>query len=146
MAASKKQAAAVAAARAMGAGNASVPGVDPSRRSDSDHSMSNVGAAGNSAQPTSQPGHDVAHGAPVPGVTDGTQPYPVRQASDHVEEVLQILKTAFPLLILSMETLVEHINQRFKATPEEEIYRLVCMLLQDAVQVSPYCEHLHCSY
>jgi transformation/transcription domain-associated protein len=103
--------------------------------------MSNVGAAGNSAQPTSQPGHDVTHVAPV---TDGTQPYPVRQASDHVEEVLQILKTAFPLLILSMETLVEHINQRFKATPEEEIYRLVCMLLQDAVQVSPYCEHLHC--
>jgi transformation/transcription domain-associated protein len=53
-----------------------------------------------------------------------------------VEEVVQILKTAFPLLILCMETLVDQINQRFKATPEEEIYRLICMLLQDAIQVN----------
>jgi hypothetical protein len=37
-----------------------------------------------------------------------------------------------------METLVDQINQRFKATPEEEIYRLVCMLLQDAIQVSRF--------
>lgn len=61
--------------------------------------------------------------------------HPVRQSWDHVDEVVQILKTAFPLLILSLETFVEQINGRFKATPEEEIYRLVCMLLQDAIQV-----------
>ncbi|KAI0053544.1 FAT-domain-containing protein [Auriscalpium vulgare] len=64
---------------------------------------------------------------------DGT-PQPVRQSWEYVEEVVQILKTAFPLLILSMETMVDQINQRFKATPEEEIYRLICMLLQDAMQ------------
>jgi len=62
--------------------------------------------------------------------------YPIRQSWEYVEEVVQILKTAFPLLILSMETMVDQINQRFKATPEEEIYRLTCMLLQDAMQVS----------
>ncbi len=48
---------------------------------------------------------------------------------------MQILKTAFPLLILTLETVVEHIAQRFKASAEEEIYRLICMLLQDAMQV-----------
>lgn len=46
-----------------------------------------------------------------------------------------MLKTAFPLLILSMETTVDQISHRFKATQEEEIYRLICMLLQDAMQV-----------
>jgi transformation/transcription domain-associated protein len=47
-----------------------------------------------------------------------------------------MLKTAFPLLILSMETTVDQISHRFKATQEEEIYRLICMLLQDAMQVT----------
>ncbi|EGO01921.1 hypothetical protein SERLA73DRAFT_166433 [Serpula lacrymans var. lacrymans S7.3] len=66
--------------------------------------------------------------------TDGTPAYPVRQPWEYVEEVVQILKTAFPLLILSMETMVDQILQRFKATSEEEIYRFICMLLQDAIQ------------
>ncbi|KAH7887705.1 hypothetical protein F5I97DRAFT_1804974 [Phlebopus sp. FC_14] len=65
---------------------------------------------------------------------EGQSSYAVRQAWEHVDEVVQILKTAFPLLILSMETMVDQIVQRFKATPEEEIYRLICMLLQDATQ------------
>ncbi|EMD40733.1 hypothetical protein CERSUDRAFT_111311 [Gelatoporia subvermispora B] len=60
-------------------------------------------------------------------------PYPVRQSWEHIEEVMQILKTAFPLLILSLETIVDQLLTRFKASPEEEIYRLVCMLLHDAI-------------
>ena len=39
------------------------------------------------------------------------------------------------LLILTLETVVEQIAGRFKAPPEEDTYRLVCMLLQDAMQV-----------
>ncbi|KZT74387.1 FAT-domain-containing protein [Daedalea quercina L-15889] len=56
-----------------------------------------------------------------------------RQSPDYVEEVVQILKTAFPLLILSMETMVDNIQSRFRASSEEEIYRLTCVLLGDAV-------------
>ncbi|KAG1820144.1 uncharacterized protein BJ212DRAFT_1266107 [Suillus subaureus] len=70
----------------------------------------------------------------APGASDTQPTYVVRQSWEHVDEVVQILKTAFPLLILSMETMVDQILQRFKATPEEEIYRLICMLLLDAVQ------------
>jgi transformation/transcription domain-associated protein len=73
------------------------------------------------------------------GASDAQPSYVVRQSWEHVDEVVQILKTAFPLLILSMETMVDQILQRFKATPEEEIYRLICMLLLDAVQVSNSC-------
>ncbi|KAI9063246.1 atypical/PIKK/TRRAP protein kinase [Trametes sanguinea] len=56
-----------------------------------------------------------------------------RQSWDLIDEIVQILKTAFPLLILTLETVVEQIAQRFKASQDEEIYRLICMLLQDAM-------------
>lgn len=46
------------------------------------------------------------------------------------------MKTGHPLLVLTIETMVDQILQRFKATAEEEIYRLVCMLLIDAIQVN----------
>ncbi|KAK2466244.1 hypothetical protein APHAL10511_001886, partial [Amanita phalloides] len=57
-----------------------------------------------------------------------------RQPWEHVDEILQVLKTTFPLLILSLETMVDQIQHKFKLSPEEDIYRNVCMLLQDAVQ------------
>ena len=63
-------------------------------------------------------------------------PPATRQAWDLIEEIMQILKTAFPLLILTLETVVEQIAGRFKGNADEEIYRLVCMLLQDAMGVS----------
>jgi hypothetical protein len=74
--------------------------------------------------------------------TDGLKPpentvtFPGQRSWEYVEEVVNMLKTAFPLLILSMETTVDQISHRFKATQEEEIYRLICMLLQDAMQVT----------
>jgi len=66
---------------------------------------------------------------------ESTPPFPPRQAGEYIEELFQILKTAFPLLLLSMETVVDQLTQRFKANPEEEIYRLVSMLMGDGIQV-----------
>ncbi|KAF5390637.1 hypothetical protein D9757_002758 [Collybiopsis confluens] len=57
-----------------------------------------------------------------------------RPTWDYVEELVQNLKTSFPLLILNLETLVDQIINRFKPTHEEDIYRHICMLLQDALQ------------
>ncbi|KAI0650812.1 atypical/PIKK/TRRAP protein kinase [Trametes meyenii] len=73
-----------------------------------------------------------SNGAPRP--PELTIPLATRQSWELIDEIVQILKTAFPLLILTLETVVEQIAQRFKASPEEEIYRLICMLLQDAMQ------------
>lgn len=81
---------------------------------------------GTVTQPTTQ-----ATAQSEPGATS----VPLRGAWDHIEEVNQILKTAFPLLILCMETLVDQINSHFKVSGEEDIYRLICMLMQDAIQV-----------
>ncbi|KAG9317678.1 hypothetical protein JVU11DRAFT_1890 [Chiua virens] len=139
-----------AAARAMQAGQAAA--VNGIKRTDSDVAMQDVAAEvsgdivkrensvvevnGNQQLPA---GHvdtsSSAPAAPGPHPAADVQPtYTVRQGWEHVDEVVQILKTAFPLLILSMETMVDQILQRFKAPPEEEIYRLISMLLQDAIQ------------
>ncbi|TCD69680.1 hypothetical protein EIP91_006697 [Steccherinum ochraceum] len=75
-------------------------------------------------------------GAPNPQQPGDNPQYPIRQSWEYVEEVVQILKTAFPLLIMSMETIVEQINSRLKPGVDEDIYRLMCMLLQDAVQTA----------
>ena len=64
-------------------------------------------------------------------------------AWDHVEDIVQLLKTAFPLLILSLETMLDQMLQRFKPSPEEECYRHVSMLLQDASQVRSVQIDLH---
>ena len=58
-----------------------------------------------------------------------------RAAWEHVDEILQALKTTFPLLILSLETMVDQVQHKFKPSPEEDVYRSICMLLSDAIQV-----------
>lgn len=144
--------AAAAAARAM---QASAVGVNGIKRADSEMSMqdatveasgeivkregASVEASGNQqllAAHADAPGSNSAPSLPGQHPTAEVQPiHTLRQGWEYVDEVVQILKTAFPLLILSMETMVDQILQRFKAPPEEEIYRLISMLLQDAIQV-----------
>ncbi|RKP14820.1 FAT domain-containing protein [Piptocephalis cylindrospora] len=62
-------------------------------------------------------------------------PPPVfRTALDHVEEVMSMLKTAFPLLALTVETMSGQLVSRLKPSSEEDLYRLICALLYDATQ------------
>jgi len=49
---------------------------------------------------------------------------------------MALLKTAYPLLALSMETMVDAILGRLKPTTDEDIYRLIVALLNDGVQVT----------
>ena len=70
---------------------------------------------------------------PPPAPTQSMGP---RQPWEHVEEVMNILKTAFPLLALTMEKMVDQISLRAKPASEEDIYRFFAALLADAHQVS----------
>lgn len=81
-------------------------------------------------------------GLPVPptpvfpaGLQQPIQPPGHRHPWEHVEEILSILKTAFPLLALSMEMIVDQVSTRFKPLPDEDIYRLISALLNDGLQV-----------
>jgi transformation/transcription domain-associated protein len=63
-----------------------------------------------------------------------------------VDEIINMLKTAFPLLALMMEKMVDHISIRAKPNSEEDIYRFFAALLNDAMLVSysrwgPCCVH-----
>ncbi|KAJ3100237.1 hypothetical protein HDU97_002421, partial [Phlyctochytrium planicorne] len=53
---------------------------------------------------------------------------------EHVDEVMAQLKTTYPLLALSMETMVDQMAQRLKPNTDEDIYRLIVALLNDGVQ------------
>lgn len=48
---------------------------------------------------------------------------------------MSVLKTAFPLLALSMETMGDQIQKFFKCPPDEDAYRLIVALLNDGLQV-----------
>ncbi|KAK7060621.1 transcription-associated protein 1 [Paramarasmius palmivorus] len=72
------------------------------------------------------------HGA-APNVNNDPVGFP-RPTWDCVEEIVQLLKTAFPLLTLSLETIVDQLITRFKPTFEENIYHHIHLLLGDAMQ------------
>ncbi|KAF2177502.1 hypothetical protein K469DRAFT_603242 [Zopfia rhizophila CBS 207.26] len=69
------------------------------------------------------------------GTPNGTAetPAPPKKPWDHVEEISAILKTAFPLLALSMETMLDQIQKNFKCPPDEDAYRLIVALLNDGL-------------
>jgi transformation/transcription domain-associated protein len=79
------------------------------------------------------------NGAGSPSGPQGQQPQTPGQAVtkkppwEHTEEILSVLKTAFPLLALSMETMVDQIQKHFKCPPDEDAYRLIVALLNDGL-------------
>lgn len=139
MAQLKRQAAAYAAMRAGGSQSQQPQTPTPKQpegeqqpNGQGDAAQAQAGADDNAQQAAPRP-------TPTPnGVQDANDPTrpalaAVRTGSECIEDVHAIAKTAFPLLILSLETIVEQIGQRFRSSQEEEIYRLVSMLLQDGL-------------
>ncbi|KAF1991150.1 hypothetical protein K402DRAFT_389346 [Aulographum hederae CBS 113979] len=52
---------------------------------------------------------------------------------EYTEELMSTLKTAFPLLAWSMESMVDQIQKNFKCPPDEDAYRLIVALLNDGI-------------
>ncbi|TPX61909.1 hypothetical protein PhCBS80983_g00781 [Powellomyces hirtus] len=94
-------------------------------------------ASQTSAQPDSPAtGQTAENGTAGSAPNPGAAP-PIRKPSpwEHIEEINAVVKTAFPLLALSMETMLDQIMQRLKPTTDEDIYRLIVALLNDGVQM-----------
>ncbi|KAI1645032.1 uncharacterized protein F4817DRAFT_192555 [Daldinia loculata] len=83
--------------------------------------VANVTQAGNADQQLT--GKDGAPSAPAQK----------RPPWELTEEIMSVLKTAFPLLALSMETMVDQIQKYFKCPPDEDAYRLIIALLNDGL-------------
>ncbi|KAH7633405.1 hypothetical protein B0T09DRAFT_395672 [Sordaria sp. MPI-SDFR-AT-0083] len=71
----------------------------------------------------------------APGAVPGVQPQAVQKRPpwELTDEIMSMLKTAFPLLALSMETMVDQIQKHFKCPPDEDAYRLIVALLNDGL-------------
>ncbi|KAG8529873.1 uncharacterized protein KY384_005354 [Bacidia gigantensis] len=52
---------------------------------------------------------------------------------EHAQEINDKLKTTFPLLAYSMESMVDQVQKHFKCPPDEDAYRLIVALLNDGL-------------
>ncbi|KAL8725777.1 MAG: hypothetical protein Q9166_007142 [cf. Caloplaca sp. 2 TL-2023] len=67
-----------------------------------------------------------------PAIQDSEQQTP-KKPWEYSEEITSVVKTTFPLLTLSMETMVDQIQKHFKCPPDEDAYRLIVALLNDGL-------------
>ncbi|KAH6600577.1 hypothetical protein BASA50_002141 [Batrachochytrium salamandrivorans] len=102
-------------------------------RSDTDTGAANSSAPNGNAAKDATP--SVATTLPSSADISPQPPAIKRQPWEIIEEIMGLLKTAFPLLALSMETMVDQILLRLKPTTDEDIYRLIVALLSDGVQM-----------
>ncbi|KAL8689809.1 MAG: hypothetical protein Q9218_004603, partial [Villophora microphyllina] len=73
-----------------------------------------------------------ANGDAPAGSQDG-DPQTPKKPWEHSEEIMGVVKTTFPFLALSMETMVDQIQKHFKCPPDEDAYRLIVALLNDGL-------------
>lgn len=105
----------------------------PESAANSHSPVATVGTASNDGTPKSQ-----TLGS---GQTTSSTPGPFKQSKtggslqpwEYTEEIMGVLKTAYPLLALSLETLIDQMNHRFKSPPDEDAYRLIVALLNDGL-------------
>ncbi|PHH92307.1 hypothetical protein CDD83_8021 [Cordyceps sp. RAO-2017] len=92
-----------------------------------------VKADGNDPNTTAASVAATATAASGQGQDQQTGPSQKKPPWELTEEIMSVLKTAFPLLALSMETMVDQIQKHFKCPPDEDAYRLIVALLNDAL-------------
>lgn len=97
-----------------------------------------AGTAGTPPQSAPTPGpnqedQSTANGV-QPAAAAAARPNVPSHPWEYVEEIMGILKTAYPLLALSLETIVDQVYSRFKCPVDEDAYRLIVALLNDGVQ------------
>ncbi|KAF8592382.1 hypothetical protein K439DRAFT_1323691 [Ramaria rubella] len=134
----RSQAAAAAAARAHHARSATPSAVSTIRTevsADGDVVMGDATKQESSTNSDSIPGmvnvnrveaaHVVSNGVHSGTPATSTTSREARQPWEYVEEIVAILKTAFPLLALTLETIQDQLKQRFKPSNEEDNYRIL---------------------
>ena len=67
----------------------------------------------------------------------------MRKPWEYADELMLTLKTQFPLLSMSMETIVDAVWKNFRCPPDEDAYRLIVALLNDGLN---YIHRQHLAY
>ena len=101
-------------------------------RPDSAGGLSRPGTAGGEVVQSSATGEETPKKEPGEDtkMTDAPRP---KKPWEYTEALTTTLRTAFPLLYASMEAMVDQIMKNFKCPPDEDAYRLIVALLNDAL-------------
>ena len=134
----QRERAAKAQKQASGSGSGEIKQETPDRpESSGGPSTSRPGTAGGEA--AAQLANGAVEGTPKQEAasSDDTKPADAppkpKKPWEHTEALTITLRTAFPLLYASMEAMVEQIMKHFKCQPDEDAFRLVVALLNDAI-------------
>ncbi|KAI9727221.1 MAG: hypothetical protein M1834_008481 [Cirrosporium novae-zelandiae] len=87
----------------------------------------------NAANGTSSSPKQGANGQNGTQEQNGARAAQPKQPWEYSDEIMSALKTAFPLLALSMETMVDQIQKNFRCPADEDAYRLIVALLNDGL-------------
>lgn len=99
----------------------------------------NDSASDSNKQAENTPHPEVSVG--VNGISHTPTP-PNHQPWEYVEEIVAILKTAFPLLALTLENIQDQLKQRFKPNNEEDNYRILSNAVAAGLNVCFRCLYL----
>ena len=104
----------------------------PTARPDSAGGQSRPGTAGGELTQGSTAGEETPKKEPGEDtkMTDAPRP---KKPWEYTEALTITLRTAFPLLYASMEAMVDQIMKNFKCPPDEDAFRLIVALLNDAL-------------
>ncbi|KAL9103081.1 MAG: hypothetical protein Q9163_001848 [Psora crenata] len=100
---------------------------------------------GSTSRPGTANGEQAANGTEAPkpeqngesqAASDLTAEDAPKKPWEYAEEINAKLKTLFPLLAYTMESMVDQILKHFKCPPDEDAFRLIVALLNDALNVS----------
>jgi transformation/transcription domain-associated protein len=105
----------------------------PARPDSQGASRPSTAVSAEQSQPVATTDGTPQDGASVPNATTSSEPPRPRKPWEHTEALVITLRTAFPLLYASMEAMVEQIQKYFKCPPDEDAYRLIVALLNDAL-------------
>ncbi|GMM30245.1 histone acetyltransferase [Martiniozyma asiatica (nom. inval.)] len=92
--------------------------------------QANSSAGSDANTPVNETPSSNQNGTPAP---NATHPLLQRKPWTSVENISRVMKSAYPLLTLSLESFVDQINQRFKVSADAEAYRLIVALYHDSI-------------
>lgn len=115
------------------------PKQEPGQAASTKQSSASKEAPGEQEQSDKGPSNDAeADKSNTPSRPNGVQPASGGAGAPAVhplDEIMAMLKTGYPLLALSMETMVDQIQLKFKPLADEDMYRLVVALYNEGAQV-----------
>jgi len=105
----------------------------PDKSEDSSRPGTANGEAATNGTPSSPKPKQEPNTDSQPNGAESQKPEAPKKPWEYTDEIMAVLKTAFPLLALTMETMTDQLAKHFKCPPDEDAHRLIVALLNDGL-------------